>query len=1126
MSERYATLFKCVVPQAQKNAPIILTAGVLLGDKQTGSVLAQVKMQNIGDRGITAVYASLMCVDAMNKAIEPAVDARYLDLNVKPGEYFADRQPIVIANTTVRSYTLRVTDIMFDDGTSWKSEEGTTFEKIPEFENAYTSEQLAQLRLETGKREFAFSEVQFGCIKRCYCGQWNIQSNHTCVKCHCDFLEIAAIADPVLLTQKYEERKKIEAEEAEQRRIEAERRRIETERKKEEARIAREKAAKEAAEAAALARAKAKKKAMILVPTLVILTAVLVFGGVMINKNNKYNLAVDYLKAQDFVNARTALSGLDGYKDTDILLKELEADELYANGDYAAAYDLYTKLPESYQIHEGEYAAKYENASELASNQNYEAAAAAFAELGNYKDSAEQFSSAAIAYNEKLASDYLNDGDYESARSIYVSIGNNDMATECQYLLATSQEATEPWLAYASYIELGEYKDSSIRAAALYGQRFETISTEDANGLRIYFDPEAQGYGLLDSKADVFVEPLYSEIALNTNGAYTVYLSGKCGVLAKDGKCLLEPQYDAIYESIGIEGTPLYKVSRSEQKGLLHIDGTILIPVEYDEISVFSGIGESSYYQVKSGSKVGLLNADGTDFISTEYDVIKVVNGIGQSTYYQVELEKKTGLLNANGTIFLPVEYDDITLGTNEYFVMQNGQMGIVNIEGVTLVSPTYDDIETMGDGRYLVSKDHSYGVVDQSGNIIVGIDYDSITLENTGIYTTTVDFKYGIVAYDGTVVHEPNMQEIKAGSNDGKYLMFKQDGLYGFLDASTFEVVVAAEWKDATIMYDGYAYIYNNLDKWGVISASGKVIVSPTWGNIKYFEDCGCALRSSDGSSSRGSNQSYLMNSRGTLIADFSEYYESVDYLGNGCFTNRGGEMLYDATTSTAYSYTVNDRDVGGLRMLNNGLLAGYYRRGSSWSSPSCYGVIDSSIPKIISSVAWEEPITVLPCRNRCDEKYGWINEKGVDMIKATYDYIRPFTVNGYIVAANYNDRGNLVYLLIDAATGSIVAKDIKTEVEAINYYDEKAVDSISLHEKIIISLIDMGFGYESSEEFLAALLAEDDSTAEDLYYDTNHEYHSVVYEFWDDIEYDIDDGKLNTEEKVWNRIQKSMAN
>lgn len=80
--------------------------------------------------------------------------------------------------------------------------------------------------------------------------------------------------------------------------------------------------------------------------------------------------------------------------------------------------------------------------------------------------------------------------------------------------------------------------------------------------------------------------------------------------------------------------------------------------------------------------------------------------------------------------------------------------------------------------------------------------------------------------------------------------------------------------------------------------------------------------------------------------------------------------------------------------------------------------------------------------------------------------------------------------------------------------------------NQGIIISLIDMGFGYESSEEFLAALLAEDDSTAEDLYYDTNHEYHSVVYEFWDDIEYDIDDGELNTEKKVWNRIQKSMAN
>lgn len=712
---------------------------------------------------------------------------------------------------------------------------------------------------------------------------------------------------------------------------------------------------------------------MILIPTIMLIAVLLIVGGTEMSKNSKYNLAIDYLQAQDFDNARTSLTKLEHYKDVDILLQQITADELYSNEQYADAYDIYSLLPDDYQTHEEEYAAAYEYATEMAANQNYEVAYVAFSELGNYKDSVEQSARAEIAYKEKLASDYISVGDFDSARSVYISLGNNDMATECLYLLAASQETTAPWLSYATYVELGEYKDSSIRAEALYGQRYERIGSEDLNGLRCYFDPETQNYGLLNANADVLVEPLYSEINLNTNGNYTVCISGKYGVLAADGQSLIGTQYNSIDE---------------------------------------------------------------------------------------------------------------------------------------------------MEDGRYLVCKDYLYGVVSQAGEIVVAPAYDEITLENTGTYTVELNSKYGIIAYDGTVVHEPSMQEIRAGSNDGKYLMFKQDGLYGFLDASTFEVVVAAEWKNATIMYDGYAYIYNNLDKWGVISAAGNVIVSPQWEYITYFDDCGCALRSKTGGSSY--DQCYLMNARGTLIMDFSEYNDEVTYLGNSCFTDYYGEALYDVTMSTAYAYTVNNRDVRSLRMLDNGLLTGeYYSSNYNY----CYGIIDPSVPQILSTIEWEEPISVLPCRNRCGEKYGWIDEKGGDMIKPTYDYIRPFVVNGYIVAANYNDRGNLVYMLLNSATGTVVAKDIKTEEEAINYYDENATEEISLHERIIVSFIKIGFNYESSEQFLAALLSEDDSMAKKLYNSNdNTDYGSELYNFWRDVKYDIDDGTLNTEEKVWERIQKIL--
>lgn len=43
---------------------------------------------------------------------------------------------------------------------------------------------------------------------------------------------------------------------------------------------------------------------------------------------------------------------------------------------------------------------------------------------------------------------------------------------------------------------------------------------------------------------------------------------------------------------------------------------------------------------------------------------------------------------------------------------------------------------------------------------------------------------------------------------------------------------------------------------------------------------------------------------------------------------------------------------------------------------------------------------------------------------------------VNGYIVAAKYNARGDLVYELINPTTGRTVVRNIGTKEEAYNYF------------------------------------------------------------------------------------------
>ena len=60
MSERYTRLFSLTSPLYAAGAPVMITAGALLKDNQTGKVLAQLKIKNISDKAIKGVSVRIL----------------------------------------------------------------------------------------------------------------------------------------------------------------------------------------------------------------------------------------------------------------------------------------------------------------------------------------------------------------------------------------------------------------------------------------------------------------------------------------------------------------------------------------------------------------------------------------------------------------------------------------------------------------------------------------------------------------------------------------------------------------------------------------------------------------------------------------------------------------------------------------------------------------------------------------------------------------------------------------------------------------------------------------------------------------------------------------------------------
>ena len=83
MSERYKTLYRLPENLYTIGSPVIIAAGALLKDNQSGKVLAQIKFKSISDKSIKAVKIRVLAFDVTGASVGDAVEHQYLDLNVE-----------------------------------------------------------------------------------------------------------------------------------------------------------------------------------------------------------------------------------------------------------------------------------------------------------------------------------------------------------------------------------------------------------------------------------------------------------------------------------------------------------------------------------------------------------------------------------------------------------------------------------------------------------------------------------------------------------------------------------------------------------------------------------------------------------------------------------------------------------------------------------------------------------------------------------------------------------------------------------------------------------------------------------------------------------------------------------
>ena len=205
MAERFEKLYVLPSDLYSEGSPIIISAGSLLKDTETGKVIAQIKYHSISSMPIKALKIKVAAYDISGVEIEGVDEYQYLDLNVKQGQDFGANKAIVLPNIVTRSFGITSVEVIFSNGISQSI--AMPMKALPQSEYLSSllrnDELVKQYQIETSK-DAIYIPQKTSNLWCCSCGEWN--SNGSCTRCGVDFSVANKHLDSSLLEPKMAER--------------------------------------------------------------------------------------------------------------------------------------------------------------------------------------------------------------------------------------------------------------------------------------------------------------------------------------------------------------------------------------------------------------------------------------------------------------------------------------------------------------------------------------------------------------------------------------------------------------------------------------------------------------------------------------------------------------------------------------------------------------------------------------------------------------------------------------------------------------------------------------------------------------------------------------------------------
>lgn len=343
---------------------------------------------------------------------------------------------------------------------------------------------------------------------------------------------------------------------------------------------------------------------------------------------------------------------------------------------------------------------------------------------------------------------------------------------------------------------------------------------------------------------------------------------------------------------------------------------------------------------------------------------------------------KKMGLRDRlSHKMVVPCKYEKIESANKDlYKVKINGLWGLVNNNGVTVVSPKFNELGVFGDcGLAKAKTAEKWGFVNTNGKFVIPEKFDAV--ENFGknkYCSVQYNGKWGLIDGSNKVLIDYKYDKCITFVNG--FARVSQNNLFGILNVDGKETV-PCKYVDAWFLTNNLIQVKSN-DKWGYIDVNGNVIIP-----FKYKE---CYDKFSNGSIGlKDETGAYIFASDARILASFpgKSIYQLQNYDEDEPQTfyavvKHSEKSIVSIVNSTGKQ--VSPVDYQDFRFCyNNGLIA--VQKNDKW------GFIDKS-GKVIINFDFDDVNHVYGGKGiavKKGNKWGMIGIKGEVLIPFEYELI-----------------------------------------------------------------------------------------------------------------------------------------